>query len=533
MAQSGPNPLSLIPAPAEMNRKVGAFVITPETVIAADAANQRNAVYLRDLIARPTGFRLAVQSEAVDSTNVIRLTTSEDRDTLRREGYRLDVSPGVVCIEAPEPAGVFYGIQMLRQLLPIEIESRAFIPDVVWKAPCVSIKDAPRFQWRGYMLDEGRHFHGKATVLRALDLMALQKLNVFHWHLTDNQGWRIDIKRYPKLTEIGSVRQGTTKWLVGKHDGVPHSGYYTQEEIKEIVAYAAQRHITIVPEIEMPGHSKAALAAYPELSCLGSPTEVATRFGPTWDVFCPGKESVFTFLENVLDEVMALFPSPFIHIGGDEVLKRRWKKCPDCQRRIDQEGLENVGALQSFFSNRIAAYLAAHGRRLVGWNEILDEDLHDSAIVQYWVRHRDKVVAAMRGGREVVVSSFMHTYLDHSYSLTPLSKAYAFEPVFPELDETEALHVLGLEAPLWTEFVPNLARLDYQTYPRLTAFAETGWSPKESKDFQDFATRLDSFLERMDVLGVRYAPEDDVEPSRFRRMFGLFTIAQRQTKTAT
>jgi hexosaminidase len=524
--------LPVIPLPEQYSRGPGTFEITCETVIAADEANHLNALYLRDLLSPASGFPLPIGNVGHEDARTIRLAIGGEPARLEREGYSLEVSADRLTLSAPESAGVFCGIQTLRQLLPLEIEERAVNRTVRWQVPCVTIRDRPRFQWRGYMLDEARHFHGGETVLRALDLMALQKLNVFHWHLTDDQGWRIEIKGYPKLTEIGSVRKGTTTGFIGRHDGLPHSGFYTQDEVKEIVAYAAARNITIVPEIEMPGHCIAALAAYPELSCTGGPFEVLARFGPTWDVLCPGKESVFTFLENVLDEVIGIFPSPFIHIGGDEVLKRRWSKCPDCRRRMAQEGLEAVGELQGYFTNRVAAHLASRGRRLVGWNEILRDGLHETAVVQYWTRHRKEIVEAIRNGRDMINSSFMSLYLDHSYSLTPLSKAYDFEPVLPELEMSETDRVLGLEAPLWSEFVRNRARLDYQTYPRLTAFAETGWSPRQRKDYEDFTDRLSTFLQRLHALGVKHAPQEDWAPSRLKQLFGVFTIVRPQTRIA-
>jgi hexosaminidase len=529
---SEPDTLSIIPLPATIERRTGELAITPETAIVHDADNDRNARYLRDLLAPPTGFALPVRADEPGLANVIRLRIGGDRKVLGREGYALTVSAEAITVEAPESTGVFRGIQTLRQMLPVEIERRGVVPDIVWRVPCVMIEDAPRFKWRGYMMDEGRHFHGTDTMLRTLDLMAMQKLNVLHWHLTEDQGWRIEIKRYPKLTEIGSKRKGTARGWFGGHDGIPHGGFYTQDEIKEIIAYAAERHITIVPEIEMPGHSLAALAAYPELSCTGGPFEVSCRFGPTWDIYCAGKEQVFTFLQNVLDEVVALFPSSFIHIGGDEAPKARWKKCPNCREQIKQEGLRDAHELQVYFTNRIAAYLDSHGRRAMGWNEILQKGLVKSAVVQYWVGKRKPVIEAIKHGRDVVMSSFWRAYLDHSYSFTSLSKAYKYEPVFPELDEQDEQHVLGLEAPMWTEMVPNRARLDYQTYPRLTALAETGWSPREKRDFKDFQRRLGAFLPRLDELGVRYARGKDVEPPWYKQLFGPLTIAQTQTKIA-
>ena len=385
------------------------------------------------------------------------------------------------------------------------------------------------------MLDEGRHFHGKEIVLQTLDLMALQKLNIFHWHLTEDQGWRIEIKRYPKLTEIGSQRAGTAQtWKDmrnGVHNGIPQGGFYTQEEIREIVAYAVERHISVIPEVEIPGHSLAALAAYPELSCSGGPFEVPTRFGIFKDIYCAGKEFTFEFLENVLDEIMELFPSKIIHIGGDEAPRARWKKCPDCRRRIQAEGLKNEHELQTYFINRIADYLKSHGRQLLGWNEILGESLSDEAVIQYWVRNKKGLLDALRKGQKVVNSAYLYTYLDHSYSLTPLSRAYNFDPIFNGTGDEAALNILGLEAPMWTEWVPNRARLDYQTYPRLTAFAEVGWTPAPLRDYADFRVRLATFNRRLDIHGVQYAPKGDWEPPWYQKIFGILTIAKPQTKT--
>jgi hexosaminidase len=481
----------------------------------------------------PIGFSIPIQERAAQDTPSINLKIAGQLGTLGREGYQLTVGPTAITLEGSDPAGVFYGLQTLRQLLPVEIEARPGKLDGPWQVPNCEMVDQPRFAWRGFMLDEGRYFHGKDTVLQTLDLMALQKLNVFHWHLTEDQGWRIEIKKYPRLTEIGSKRAGTSQGFYGPHNGVPHGGFYTQAEIREIVEYAARRQILVVPEIGMPGHSLAALAAYPELSCTGGPFDVATHFGIYPDIYCAGKETVFVFLQAVLDEIMALFPSPYIHIGGDEAPKQRWGQCPDCQRRIRQAELKGAHALQAYFTNRMVAYLAAHGRRAVGWNEILQAGLADNAVIHYWVRHRQAVIDAIRREkRKVIVSSYLDTYLDHSYSLTPLSRAYGFEPVFPELDAGDAEHILGLEAPLWSEFVPSRRRLDYQTYPRLTAFAETGWTPRAAKNLKDFRRRLPVFLQRLDKLGVEYAPLRQVEPSKFRQFWGVLTILQPQTRTA-
>ena len=526
--------MPIIPLPSKIEARSGEFQFTAETVILTDPPNRWNADFLHSLLAASTGFPLPVRIFDRARKNSICLRIDPALESLGQEGYRLAISPEGVSVEAPETAGVFYGLQSLRQLLPVEVEERKPVTGINWRLACLVITDRPRFRWRGFMLDEGRHFHGKETVLLTLDLMALQKLNVFHWHLTEDQGWRIEIKKYPKLTGIGSRRAGTSYGFTGgTYNGVPHGGFYTQTEIREVVAYAAERHITIVPEVEMPGHALAALAAYPELSCTGGPFEVGTHFGIYPDIFCAGKEATFTFLKDILDEMLDLFPSPTIHIGGDEAPKKRWKACPDCQRRIREEGLQDEHALQVYFTNRIADYLDSKGRRAMGWNEILQPGLVKSAVVQFWVRGRKQLLQAIRNDqRAIVMSTYLDTYLDHAYSLMPLSRAYRYEPVPKELDIKEATSILGLEFPLWTEWVPGRARLDYQAYPRLPAMAETAWTPKNRKNLGDFRRRLPGFLSRLDRLGVHYAPLHEAEPVRIKQMFGNFSITRPQTKTA-
>jgi hexosaminidase len=526
--------MDIIPFPEKTEHQIGEIHLTPETCIQTDLANRWNADYLRGLLAIPTGFPLRIQTEDQSAKNTIFLRLNPRLDGLGRNGYQLEVRPNKIVIDAPATAGVFYGIQTLRQLLPVEIEERCLVSKMDWRVPCILIEDKPRFAWRGFMLDEGRHFQGKETVQLTLDLMAMQKLNVLHWHLTEDQGWRIEIKKYPKLTEVGSRRAGTSKTILGKqNDGIPHSGFYTQDDIREIVAYASERHIMIVPEIEMPGHSLAALASYPELTCSGGPVEVATHFGIFPDIFCAGQESVFAFLQDILDEILELFPSPYIHIGGDEAPKKRWKGCPHCQERIRKEGLKDEHALQVYFTNRIAAYLDSKGRHVMGWNEILQDSLVGGAVVQYWVGGRKRLLEAIRNEkRAVVMSTYLDAYLDHSYRLMPLSRAYCYEPIPAELGENEAGSILGLEFPLWSEWVPNRARLDYQAYPRLTAMAETGWTQKYKKDFKDFRRRLEIFLGRLDRLGVRYASLKEAEPPKVEQWFGIFTIPKPQTRIA-
>jgi hexosaminidase len=326
--------ISIIPKPQKITIYKGTFPIASNIPILTDAANKKNAVYLKRLLS-------PLPKQKVKSGYVVHLNIRTKDKSLGKEGHLLKITPKEIAIEALTTAGIFYGIQTLRQLLPPELESGEPLAMQKYTIPCVEISDFPRFTWRGFMLDEGRHFLGKDIVLRTLDLMALQKLNVFHWHLTEDQGWRIEIKKYPLLTKIGSHRAGTGTMFKGRHDGIPHGGFYTQAEIKELVNYAADRHILIVPEIEMPGHSLAALASYPNLSCTGGPFEVASNFGIFPDIYCAGKDSTFTFLQDVLGEVIRLFPSPFIHICGDEAPKACWKKCPDCQKRLHEDGLKD------------------------------------------------------------------------------------------------------------------------------------------------------------------------------------------------
>jgi hexosaminidase len=525
---------AIIPLPARLEQHPGNFELTDRTQIITDDANAWNAAFLHGLISPPTGYPLPVQ---VDSSSPaipsIHLAIDPALAALGPEGYRLEITPATVDLRAPTVAGVFYGLQTLRQMLPVEVEERHPVT-AAWWLPCALIEDQPRFAWRGFMLDDGRYFHGLETVLKTLDLMALQKLNRFHWHLTEDQGWRIEIKKYPLLTQVGSHRPGTVQSRFSRrHDQVPHAGFYTQEQIRTVVAYAARRHITVIPEIEMPGHSLAALAAYPELTCTGKPVSVANGFGIFKDIYCAGRQEVFTFLQDVLDEVLDLFPSPIIHIGGDEAPKQRWKQCPLCQRRIQAEHLVDEHALQAWFTNRIGDFLGSRGRRLMGWNQILAPGLNNQAVVHFWLGERDELVRAVTlDGRQFVMSTYLDTYLDHSYDLMPLSRAYLYEPVPSELTAEQSACILGLEAPLWSEWVPDRPRLDYQAYPRLTALAETAWTPKDRKDFVDFRRRLKSFLPRLARLGVHHAPLKEVEPNWLRQKLGVFTIPIPQRKTA-
>jgi len=487
--------LAVIPKPQKMQRQEGAFTLTAQTsVVVQPASPELQAVgqYLAGLLAPATEWKLTVSAEPPKAGGAIVLKVDAAQAGLGDEGYKMEVTQTGVSVTARKPAGVFYGVQTLRQLLPMTIESRQKEEGVTWSVPCVSIEDQPRFQWRGYLLDPARHFRPKAELLRYIDLLALHKLNVLQLHLTDDQGWRVEIKKYPKLTEIGAWR-GTGDQR--------HGGFYTQEDIREIVAYAASRYVTVVPEIEMPGHSVASLTAYPEYSCTGGPFQVWTRWGISEDILCAGNEETFTFRQTVLDEVMDLFPSKFIHIGGDECPRKRWKACPKCQKRIKDERLKDETELHGYFVKRLDAYLTAKGRRLVGWDEILEGGLAPGAVAMSW-RGEKGGIAAAQMGHDVVMSPTTHCYLDYSLGAISLQKAYSYEPIPKELAPEKARHVLGLQGNMWGEATPTLERVDWQTWPRLCALAEVGWSPQGARQYDDFRARLTPHQRRLARLGV-------------------------------
>ncbi len=457
------------------------------------------------------------------SGNFIGLMLFDERE-FGAEGYRLVVNEGSVLLGANTAAGLMYGGMTLLGLLPPEAFGDGRGPaggsgnaaDVEWKLPCVSIVDTPRFAWRGMHLDVARHFFPKEFVKKYIDLLALHKMNVFHWHLTDDQGWRIEIKKYPRLTEVGAWRDGS---MVGPYsemrfDSVRYGGFYTQEEIREVVNYAARRNVTIVPEIEMPGHSLAALAAHPELSCTGGPFGVGKAWGVYEDVFCP-KDSTFAFLENVLAEVCELFPGTYVHIGGDEVPKTRWKNCDSCRARMASEGLANEEELQSYFVRRVEKFLNSKGKRMIGWDEILEGGLAPNAAVMSW-RGTEGGAAAARQAHYAVMSPGSHCYFDHyqgepNYEPlaigghTPLEKVYSYEPVPAGLGPSEAAFILGAQGNVWTEYIGTTEQVEYMALPRMAALAEVVWSPAGVRDWDDFLRRLPAHLRRLDQIGVNYS----------------------------
>ena len=503
--------IALIPQPAQMEIRSGQFALTSETFLLVEEGNDgARAIgeYLAEWLRRGTCARFPLNATDADTPprGAILLTTRAAGASLGDEGYELIIDPNSILLRAPRLRGLFWGVQTIRQLLPPQLEQGASA-DVsvrdISALPSVHIVDKPRYRWRGMLLDCCRHFMTTEFVKRYIDLLAYHRMNVLHWHLTEDQGWRIEIKKYPRLTEVGAWR--------GEGDD-RYGGFYTQEDIRQIVAYAASRHVTIVPEIEMPGHALAALASYPELSCTGGPFHVGAHWGIYEDVYCAGNEKTFEFLENVLAEVIELFPSPCVHIGGDECPKKRWRDCPKCQARIAAEGLADEQELQSYFIRRIEKFLNGRNRRLIGWDEIIEGGLAPNATVQSW-RGLGGAVKAARAGHDVICSPTSHCYLDYPHRPNPslpdwmgtisLKKIYSFEPTPGQLTARQARRVLGAEGNIWTERAPQ-HRVDHQVFPRLCALAEVTWSPARLRNWDDFSSRMVRHYSRLDALGVDY-----------------------------
>ncbi len=499
----------LIPLPVRVVMQPAAFHLDASTpiFIEGDSALPRaSADFLAAMIARVSSFTPSIKAHegGAPPRGSILLSLNRSGEAASPEGYMMRISPGSVIVRASTEAGLFYGLQTLRQLLPPRFESTAGRDTVrSWDLPCCMIQDAPRFPWRGLLLDCCRHFMDVEFVKRTIDLIAQLKMNRLHWHLTEDQGWRIQIHKYPRLTDVGAWRT--------EADGSRYGGFYTQEQIREVVAYAAERHVTVVPEIEMPGHSLAALAAYPELSCTGGPFNVANSWGVFKDIYCAGNEDTFRFLEDVLDEVMALFPSEYIHIGGDEAPKYRWEHCDRCQARMAAENLTDEHALQSWFITRIGRYLEKHGRKLIGWDEILEGGLAEHSTVQSW-RGMQGAETAARTGHDAIVSPTSHAYFDYPVSSIDLEKVYAFDPVPAGLTTTDAAHILGGECNMWTERAPQHL-VESKLYPRILAMAEALWTAGWQRRYDDFHRRVQAIYPRLDTLGVTYGFE--APPVRF------------------
>ncbi len=513
-AQEKGNNINIIPKPKSIVVNEGTFNLNPLTKIYYKNEAKQIAEYLNQIISPSTGFDLIMKvwDNKVEDNSII-ISLSNSLTNFGKEGYTLAVNSNNVLLEASELNGLFYGVQTLRQLLPVEIETKVKVDNVEWKIPCIVILDEPEFVWRGLNLDCCRHFMTKEFVKRYIDLLAYHKFNTLHWHLTEDQAWRIEIKKYPELTKKGAFRT--------YDDGSVYGGFYTQEDIKEVVAYAQSRFINVVPEIEMPGHSTAAISCYPEISCTGGPFEVGTFWGIYYDIYCAGNEKTFQFLENVISEVVDLFPGKYIHIGGDEAPKNRWKECPKCQQRINDENLKDEHELQSYFVKRMEKFINSKGKQIVGWDEILEGGLAPEATVQSW-RGVKGAIDAAKQGHDVIVSPTSHCYFDYPVDVTDMQKVYLFDPIPAELTADERKHVLGSEGNMWTEYAPQ-ELIDDRLFPRMIALSEVVWTYPAERDYESFRQRVQKHYDRLDVLGVTYGLE--TKPFEIEKIYNEKTNA--------
>ncbi|KFF20893.1 family 20 glycosylhydrolase [Chryseobacterium sp. JM1] len=492
----------LIPYPQSVEFSKGEFILSNTTAVKGNEKSFEYQFFLKSL---NKNYQLDLsKNERTHGTDVIFISVDKNK----KEDYEINVAEDFMSVIGKDDAGLFHGIQTMLQLIQNSKDG---------KIPAVKIKDYPKFAWRGMHLDVCRHFFNVDEVKQYIDYLAMYKLNTFHWHLTDDQGWRIEIKKYPKLTEIGSKRKESMigAYVDNTFDGKPYGPYfYTQEQIKDVVKYAQQRHITIVPEIEMPGHALAALSAYPELACTKGPFEAATKWGVFDDVFCP-KEETFTFLENVLDEVMKLFPSQYIHIGGDECPKTRWKECAHCQELIKKNNLKDEHGLQSYFIHRIEKYVNSKGRKIIGWDEILEGGLAPNAAVMSWTGVNGGIEAA-KSGHFAVMTPGAYCYFDHYQGdpqsepnafggFTPLDKVYSYNPIPSELNAEQAKYIMGVQANLWTEYITDFKQVQYMIFPRLMALSEVGWGTADPKNYKEFENRVISQFKVLDKMKVNYA----------------------------
>ena len=514
--------LSIIPKPVSVTQGVGVFNINQQTNIYINhKLSLPVAQYFEHFINPATGLTLPIIQSAVNQktteNNAIYFFIDQSIDS--KEGYHLAVTPNKIIAKAANASGLFYAVQTIRQLLPAQIEQRYPINNVSWDIPAVTIKDQPRFSYRGMHLDVGRHFYPVSFIKKYIDLIALHKMNKFHWHLTEDQGWRIEIKQYPKLTSVGAYRQSTVyghPYDDGvKDDKVNYGGFYSQVEIKDIVAYAQERFVTIIPEIDLPGHSVAALTAYPELACTDDDFKVRTKWGVSKDILCPS-EATFTFVENVLNEVMDLFPSTYIHIGGDEAPKDRWKASELAQKVIKENNLKDEHELQSYFIKRVEKMLNKRNRKLIGWDEIIEGGLSKTATVMFWRswgQHTENIRQVLQNGNPVIMTPSSHLYFDHYQSESmdeplgwgsylPLKKVYSYDPVFDGVSEKQAKQIIGAQGNTWTEYIQTQRMVEYQTQPRMAAVGELTWSAKKDKNWTSFVTRLTPHFERLKAMDI-------------------------------
>ena len=503
---------NVVPLPKSVVMAKGLpFNLTNATTIVYEGTNpemKRNARFLSEYIQQASGIKTAVLDKRDKKAAAIVLTI--DPKVAGAEAYRLSVNNKQVTIAASTPAGVFYGIQTLRKSLPVQTTGEAIT------LPAVTVADAPRFGYRGMMLDCARHFFPLSFVKKFIDILAMHNMNVFHWHLTEDQGWRLEIKSHPELTAKSSMRSGT---VIGHNatvdDSIPHGGFYTQQEAREIVEYARQRHITVIPEIDMPGHMLAALAAYPELGCTGGPYEVGHRWGVYKDVLCLGKESTYKFVQDVIDEVVDIFPAKYFHIGGDESPTVMWEKCPKCLQKAKDENTD-IKHLQQYFTNRVEKYLNGKGKSIIGWDEILEGKINQSATIMSW-RGVEPGLKAAKQGHDVIMTPSSHVYFDHYQAkdtkhepdaiggCSPVEKVYSYEPLPDTLSAEAKNRIKGVQANLWTEYIPFTTQAEYMIMPRMAALAEVQWTPAAKKNFDDFSKRAHRLSDLYDRYGYQYA----------------------------
>ncbi|NMC07208.1 MAG: beta-N-acetylhexosaminidase, partial [Candidatus Lokiarchaeota archaeon] len=515
---------TIIPKPVEVKAGSGTFRMTKDTIITYQPTCENEAEYLAGYLRSTAKLDIRITpfpSKTAGKTNIISLGLEGEAKPSKPEGYALDITPQGISIVGSDVAGCFYGIQSIRQLLTPALDG-AVVPDgITLEVPGVSIRDHPRFPWRGFMLDECRHFFGKVLAKRMIDIIALYKFNKLHWHLTEDEGWRIESKRFPRLHEVASKRPLSKKWKESPNlaDPLWHGGYYTHQEIEEIIAHARARHVEVIPEIEMPGHATAPLVAYPEHSCARPPATVPTIGAGNRHAYCAGKETTYAFLKDVLQEVMDIFGGDKIHIGGDELPAERWKSCPDCQGFMKARGFPDIDTLQVHFAAEIAKFLASKGRTTIGWfdfpvDKLLGQGVDPAKLIfQFWVGSERKMVDFVRKGGKAIVSNHKYMYLDYPHWRIPLKKAYSFDPIPDGLEMHHHEQILGMECPIWTERVPSWQRLDFQVFPRALAYAEMGWTPKTSRFYPDFLKRLRAALPRLDAMCVYYAPLDEATNS--------------------
>ena len=503
---------NVVPLPKSVVMAKGLpFNLTNATTIVYEGTNpemKRNARFLSEYIQQASGIKTAVLDKRDKKAAAIVLTI--DPKVAGAEAYRLSVNNKQVTIAASTPAGVFYGIQTLRKSLPVQTTGEAIT------LPAVTVADAPRFGYRGMMLDCARHFFPLSFVKKFIDILAMHNMNVFHWHLTEDQGWRLEIKSHPELTAKSSMRSGT---VIGHNatvdDSIPHGGFYTQQEAREIVEYARQRHITVIPEIDMPGHMLAALAAYPELGCTGGPYEVGHRWGVYKDVLCLGKESTYKFVQDVIDEVVEIFPAKYFHIGGDESPTVMWEKCPKCLQKAKDENTD-IKHLQQYFTNRVEKYLNSKVKSIIGWDEILEGKINQSATIMSW-RGVEPGLKAAKQGHDVIMTPSSHVYFDHYQAkdtkhepdaiggCSPVEKVYSYEPLPDTLSAEAKNRIKGVQANLWTEYIPFTTQAEYMVLPRMAALAEVQWTPVAKKNFDDFSKRALRLSDLYDRYGYQYA----------------------------